>query len=143
MIILVHNGHIYYENSVSHIELIILHFCHFYDILCHSASGIASDTCLPLLTGVKIYAYYLLFNEALCITHSITSIWHHDITEILLKVALNTIILLPVLDVIFSSNVRSTEELMSSHVHRCPMLTFAFRANVDKLLGPRLMKFHM
>jgi len=46
--------------------------------------------------------------------------------------------------VIFSSPVRSTEELMSSPVrrrrHHCrrrrPMLTFAFRSNVDKLLGP-------
>ena len=40
--------------------------------------------------------------------------------------------------VIFSSPVRSTEELMSSSVRRCrrPMLTFAFRSNVEKLLGP-------
>jgi hypothetical protein len=43
--------------------------------------------------------------------------------------------------VIFSSPVRSTEELMSSPVRRRrwrrhPMLTFAFRSNVDKLLGP-------
>ena len=40
---------------------------------------------------------------------------------------------------IFSSTVRSTgSELMSSPVHRSrrPMLTFAFRSNVDKLLGP-------
>jgi hypothetical protein len=44
-----------------------------------------------------------------------------------------------------SSRVRSTEELMSSPVRRrrrCrrrrrrPMLLFAFRSNVDKLLGP-------
>jgi len=39
--------------------------------------------------------------------------------------------------VIFSSPVRGTEELMSSPVRRRrPMLTFAFRSNVDKLLGP-------
>jgi len=39
----------------------------------------------------------------------------------------------------FSSPVRSTgSELMSSPVRRRrrPMLTFAFRSNVDKLLGP-------
>ena len=41
----------------------------------------------------------------------------------------------------FSSRVRSTEELMSLPVRRRrrrgrPMLTFAFRSNVDKLLGP-------
>ena len=39
---------------------------------------------------------------------------------------------------IFSSPVRSTgSKLMSSPVYRWhPMLTFAFRSNVDKLLGP-------
>ena len=41
--------------------------------------------------------------------------------------------------IIFSSPVRSTEELMSLPVRRHrrrPMLTFAFRSNVDKLLAP-------
>ena len=42
---------------------------------------------------------------------------------------------------VFSSPVRSTEELMLSPVHRRrrrrrPMLTSAFRSNVDKLLDP-------
>jgi len=46
---------------------------------------------------------------------------------------------------LFSSPVRSTEELMSSPVRRrrrrcrrrrSPMLTSAFGPNVDKLLGP-------
>jgi hypothetical protein len=36
--------------------------------------------------------------------------------------------------ILFSSPARSTEELMSSPGRR-PMLTFAFRSNVDKLLG--------
>ena len=38
---------------------------------------------------------------------------------------------------VIRSSVRSTEELVSSPVRRRrPMLTFAFRFNVDKLLGP-------
>jgi len=38
--------------------------------------------------------------------------------------------------VIFSSPIRSTEELMSSPVRRRRRPMFAFRSNVDKLLGP-------
>ena len=55
---------------------------------------------------------------------------------IVVKVLLILLIVVKVL-LIFSSPVRSTEELMSSPVRRrrCPMLTFAFRSNVDKLLG--------
>jgi hypothetical protein len=55
---------------------------------------------------------------------------------IAVEVLLILLIVVKVL-LIFSSPVRSTEELMSSPVRRRwrPMLTFAFRSNVDKLLG--------